>query len=107
MDRLRELLVGLTNVVSGIVGALLGLRLLLRLFGANSENGFVDWVYDTSSALIAPFEGIFPTVRVEDGFVLEISTLFALLVYGILAALVYYLIAALIPTGKATKKSRK
>ena len=109
MNKTQQYLTGFTNIISALVGSLLGLRLLLRLFGANSGNDFVAWIYDTSSPLIAPFESIFPTVRLEDGFVLEISTLLALLVYGLLASLVLYAINALTPTTTKTvsKKRRK
>ncbi|HIA92149.1 TPA: YggT family protein [Candidatus Saccharibacteria bacterium] len=103
MDKLNHYLAQLTNFLATLVGALLGLRFILRLLGANSENEFVSWVYDTSAPLLSPFENIFPTVRVEDGFVIEITTLFALLVYGIIASLFIYLLAAITPA-KTNKK---
>lgn len=95
MNNLNVYLGRLTNLIVLLVGSLLGLRFFLRLFSANSGNDFVSWIYDTSAPLLAPFESIFPTVRIEDGFVIEVTTLFALLVYGLLASLATYALASL------------
>ncbi|MBI3984452.1 MAG: YggT family protein [Candidatus Levybacteria bacterium] len=82
----------LVNIVFSIVEFFLGIRILLRLFGANPNTPFVSWVYDTTAPLLSPFSGIFPNPTITPGFVLEMSSLFALLVYGFIA----YLIALLI-----------
>ena len=34
--------------IYGVVAILLGIRMLLKLFGANSANGFVDFIYSVS-----------------------------------------------------------
>ncbi len=82
----------LVNLIFSIVELLLSVRILLRLFGANPQTPFVNWVYQTTSPLLAPFTGIFPNPVINGGFVLEIPSLFALLIYGFIA----YLIANLI-----------
>ena len=64
-----------------IVGGLLGGRFLLRLLNADAGNRFVDWVYDQSQPVLEPFARWFPTVRVGDGFNVELSTLFATVAY--------------------------
>ena len=93
MNKINENMVRFTNFLAALVFTLLGLRFVLRLFGANSANSFVSWIYDMSQPILQPFENIFPSVRVEDGFVVELSTLFAMLIYGILAGLLLNLIA--------------
>ena len=100
MERLNSFLVRLTNFLVVLIGALLGVRFLLRLFGASSANDFVSWIYDTSAPLLEPFENIFPTVRTDDGFVIEVNTLLAILVYGIIASLFIYLLAVLAAPAK-------
>lgn len=50
---------GIIYGLTAFIEALLGLRFLLRLLGANPANGFVDWIYDWSTPLAAPFAGIF------------------------------------------------
>lgn len=72
----------LINFVVGIVEALLGVRILLKLLGANPAAPFVNWVYVTSNQLITPFQGMFPSPVLEGGFVLEFSAIFALIVYA-------------------------
>lgn len=45
--------------LGGIVEALIGLRFLLRLLGANPASQFVQWIYDWSTPFVRPFAGIF------------------------------------------------
>ena len=59
----------------------LSLRFLFRLFGANPKSSFVNWLYTTTEPLIEPFEHIFPSLTWEEGFVLEFTTLIALVIY--------------------------
>ena len=87
----RNMLTLFAGMVFGIAEAFLGLRFFLKLFAANPATPFVRWIYDTSQPILAPFAGIFPT-RVTDGFIFEISTLFAMIVY----AIIYVLIEALL-----------
>lgn len=74
-----------TNLVFGVIEFLIGMRVLLKLFGANAAAPFVNWVYATSTPLIAPFEGMFPAPRLQGGFVIEFSALFGLLIYAFVA----------------------
>ncbi len=98
--RLRLLAENLVNVFVGIVEFFLGLRFILRLFGANADNGFVSWIYDMSAALLAPFRGIFPTTVFENQFVLEFSTLFAMLMYALFGLVVIAVINAVTAPAK-------
>ncbi|HEY8886389.1 MAG TPA: YggT family protein [Candidatus Microsaccharimonas sp.] len=85
----------LTKVIYGAFGLaelFLGLRFLLKLFGANAGNDFVNWIYETSGAALDPFRGIFPTQVFKSTFVVEFSTLFAMIVYAIIAMLLVYVI---------------
>ena len=50
---------GIIYGLTAFIEALLGLRFLFRLLGANPANGFVDWIYDWSTPFAAPFAGIF------------------------------------------------
>lgn len=105
---IRNVALSLLNFFVGIVEVFLGLRFILRLFGANSGNAFVSWVYDMSASLLDPFRGIFPAREIADGIVLEFNTLFAMLVYAVIGLLLMWLIAAVTPEPEATvvKKRR-
>jgi len=76
-----RLVLFLTNLIVAFIEFVIGLRLILKILGANMQAPFVQWVYDTSGPLIAPFEGMFPTTRLTGNFIVEISALFALLIY--------------------------
>jgi len=91
------------NLFLGLVEGFLGFRFVLKLFGASDTNSFVKWIYDMSSTLLDPFRGIFPTTIFDNRFVLEFSTLFAMLVYAVLGLV----ILAVIDTVTAAPKSKK
>jgi uncharacterized protein YggT (Ycf19 family) len=76
-----QVLTGAINLVSGIIVTALGIRLLLRLFGANPDAGFVEFMYDSTGVLLHPFRNIFEPYVVEPGNVLEFSTLVAIVIY--------------------------
>lgn len=74
--------------IYGLVAILLGIRMVLKLFGANSANAFVDFVYAVSGVLSAPFDTIFGVTRAESGTtesVFEPSILVAIAVYALIA----------------------
>jgi uncharacterized protein YggT (Ycf19 family) len=67
------------------------LAFVLQLFGADPSNGFAQWVYRSASRVTAPFRGIFPS-HVNGNSVLDVSLLFAIIMYAIFALLVNALI---------------
>lgn len=69
--------------VGGVIIALLFVRLVLQLLGANQESGFVEFIYGLSGIFVAPFFGIFgePTFGQSQ---FETSTLVAIIVYSLL-----------------------
>ena len=72
----------------GLIAILLALRLILKLTGANSANGFVGFIYSVSGVLSAPFDGIFGVKSAEAGTthsVFEPSILVAIAVYALIA----------------------
>lgn len=75
------------DLVLTLVGIFVGLRIVLKLFGANPDTPFVNWIYQTSSGLVAPFAGMFPSPVLEGGFVIEFSSIFALVIYAVVGFL--------------------
>ena len=47
--------------LAGLIDVLVGLRFLLKLFGASAASPFVTLLYSITAPLVAPFAGIFPT----------------------------------------------
>jgi uncharacterized protein YggT (Ycf19 family) len=64
---------------------LLFLAFILRLFGANPDAGFTEWVYRSVQRAMAPFRGIFEPIPLTDDSVLDTSLLFAMIIYGLVA----------------------
>lgn len=63
-----------------LIYGVIGLQFLLRLMGARSGNGFVQFITSISQPLLAPFERIVGTPSVGT-LQIQLSYLFALIVY--------------------------
>ena len=70
------------------------LAFFLQLLGANPTSDFAAWVYRGAARVTAPFRGIFPSHPVTDDSYLDVSLLFAIIMYGIFALLMSELIRA-------------
>jgi len=57
----------------------------LLLFGANPDAAFAEWVYRALNRVMAPFRGLFESIQLNGESVLDVSILFAMIVYGIVA----------------------
>lgn len=84
--RLYSFLISLINLALYFVGLFISLRIILRLFSANSTTPIVSWIYTFSGFLISPFAGIFPDFRVGVG-ALDVVAIIALAGYTILGLL--------------------
>ncbi len=70
--------------VWGVLEALLVLRFVLKLLGANPSAGFTQLIYNVSFPFTAPFSSVFRITQVE-GSIFEWTTLLAMLVYWLIA----------------------
>ncbi len=70
--------------IVGFIVALLALRLVLQLLGANQGNAFVDLVYGISGIFAAPFFGMFSYTPSYGVSYFEVSTLVAILIYSLI-----------------------
>ena len=84
----------LVDLVMYFIGAVVGLRFLFRLVGANADNGFVSWVYDTSGEILSPLRNILVSPSLDGAGVVDFTALFGLIVYGLASLLVVKLINA-------------
>jgi hypothetical protein len=64
---------------------ILGIAFFLRLFGANADADFADWIFRASARIMEPFRGIFPTTQISDRSEFDASLLFALVIYLVAA----------------------
>jgi len=68
----------------GILISLIGLRVFLKLIGANSGNFFAQFVYSFTDVFLWPFFGLTGNPS-ANGMVLEIPSIIAMVVYAIIA----------------------
>ena len=78
-------------VIAAIIIATLAF--FLQLFGANPTADFAAWVYRSAARVTAPFRGIFPSHAITDDAYLDVSLLFAIIMYGIFALLISELVS--------------
>lgn len=71
-------------LVLGIVEALLIIRFVLKLLGANPDAAFSSLVYGVTEPLVMLFEGVFPNAAAR-GSVLDLAALLAMIVYALVA----------------------
>ncbi len=67
-----------------LIYGLLAIRLMLALFAANNNAGFVQFIKNITDPLYSPFKGIVPSLSVEGGFTLALPIVVALVVYVLL-----------------------
>jgi uncharacterized protein YggT (Ycf19 family) len=77
-------------VIIAMVLLLLGFFLLL--FGANPHAPFAEWVYRGLVRVMAPFRGLFEPVRLDGRSVIDLSILFAMIVYALIGLFLHAVI---------------
>lgn len=84
---------GLIYGIGGFIEALIGLRFVLKLLGANPDSGFVNFIYSWSQPFVAPFANVFGQDNTTTGAGVVVSSVFdwtaliAFIVIGIIVAI--------------------
>lgn len=93
INRVKEVL----DVIFKVIEFFLGFRFILKLTGASETADFVQFIYSASSIVYKPFTGLLPTYEfgADATFLLEISTLIAIVVVIIFDVLSDILISTL------------
>ena len=97
----------LISFILNLVEGLLMLRIILKLFGASMAAPFVTWAYETTQPLLTPFIGMFPSPLLTGGFIIEFSSLFALIVYAFVGYLAVELVETLFGVDHAERVKSK
>jgi uncharacterized protein YggT (Ycf19 family) len=85
---MAKLLKNFIVFVFSLVGILLLFRFALKFLGANQSAPFVEFIYENTQPLLAPFLYAFPTPSISGRFVIEFTTLFAMFVYAFLSYII-------------------
>jgi hypothetical protein len=56
------------------------------MLAASPANGFVNLMYSVTDVLVAPFVGIVGTPALANGGVIDMPSIFAIVVYGLITA---------------------
>lgn len=70
-------------LLAGALEMLIGMRFVLKLIAANPDAPFARFVYGMSALFLRPFAGLTANPAV-DGYVLEIHSLIAMVVYALI-----------------------
>ena len=91
----RSLGVQIFYLILTIVEALLGIRFVLSLIGANKTADFVDFIYRVSNPLVRPFYGILSSdfVYGEGKARFDYEVLIAMIVYLLIAIILVKIIS--------------
>ena len=78
------------GLLFGVLFALLGLRILLLLLGANAGNPIVDGIYSITEPFVAPFRGIFSIDQISPtgNSALDIAAIVAIVGWALVALLI-------------------
>lgn len=93
----------------GGLEALIGLRVLLLLIGANPGNWFASFIYQLSGIFLWPFQNIVANPTFQN-YVFEITSLIAMIVYALIGWAIVRLIWVLFyrtPTSQVTTYDRE
>ncbi|MHB1132490.1 MAG: hypothetical protein ACYC4L_08905 [Chloroflexota bacterium] len=88
----------------GIVEGLIGLRVVLKLVGANPDVDFARFIYNAAALFLAPFFGLVGSPA-SGGMVLEVPSLIAMLFYGVVGWLILRVIWPLFDRPTTTSTS--
>ena len=80
--------------ITSLILALIAIRFVLTLLGANPENAFADIIYSLSYPFVAPFYGLFGYTLQLGVARFEFESLLAMLVWGLVGYGIARLFAA-------------
>ncbi len=78
----------------GVIEVMIGLRVFLKLIGANPANDFGGFVYNFAGIFLAPFFGLTGSPA-AGGMVLEVPSLIAMLIYALLGWAIVHVVLPL------------
>ncbi|MGB8644826.1 MAG: YggT family protein [Anaerolineae bacterium] len=94
------------GVILAFVEGLIAIRFILRLFGANPDAGFAQFIYGLTAPLVAPFAGLFGT-PLFGGSAFEFTSLVAMLIYVLLAWVIVKLILMFFSGARIGRMTRR
>jgi len=83
--KLVQRIVEIVWYLVGLLTALLLIRFVLALLGANLANQFASWIYTITDPFVTPFRGLLQIGQFHAGIGrIEVETIVAIIVYAII-----------------------
>ncbi len=101
-SRIRQVI----YLLFSILEALLAIRFILMLLGANPASGFASLIYGITDPFLLPFAGLFGQPA-AGGSVIEVNTLVAMIVYPLVAWLLSRLVSLVMGDDRAAVRTRR
>lgn len=100
LDRTAQVI----SFLLGVLEILLAVRFIFRLLGADSGNGFTNFIFNATTPFVRPFNGIFNDQTLSQVGVFEISTLLAMAIYALVAYGIVKLMYVLFAPNRSTSE---
>ena len=80
----------IVGLIFGVLVTLIGLRIVLLLFGANAGNALVDFIYGVTEPLVSPVRGVFnmDVIAPTGASILDVAALVSLVGWSLIAILI-------------------
>lgn len=91
-------------LVTGVINILIAIRFVLKAMAANPGNAFADLIYGITDILVAPFVGLISTPVAQNGSMLDVASIFAIVVYSIVAFVIVQLLRILFASSGGTRQ---
>lgn len=92
LSRTYEMIFYAVKRVFFLLEFFLFIRLMLKFLEANSQTLVVNLIYKYSDILVSPFESIFPNIHWPEGYLIDTTTLSAMIGYTILVFIIFQLL---------------
>lgn len=108
----RETIYKVSQIIWLLFGgleALIGIRVILMLIGANPANGFTAFVYQLTQLFLWPFQSLIANPTFQN-MTLEVTSIIAMIVYALLGWLIVRMIWVVFyraPTSEVTTYDRQ
>lgn len=91
-------------LITAVIVALIAFRFVLMLIAANPASGFANFIYRLTDIFVGPFMGMTAAPNLAGGSVVDVASLFALVVYPLLTWVIVWLIRILFTSPRQARR---
>ncbi|MBZ0284944.1 MAG: YggT family protein [Anaerolineae bacterium] len=91
-------------LITTVIIVLVAFRFMLMLIAANPASGFASFIYQITDVLVGPFMGLTATPNLMGGSVIDVASLFALVVYPVLTWVIVWLLRILFTSPRQARQ---